>query len=297
MKKILSIFVSATILLSLVVLPAFADKKTTSPGGASINGNGIYEKQLKALQNNLAKTNKLLVNATNEKKKLEATILKAIEKAQGKDSQKGTVSDKQVKNAATQIEKWQEELDKAAAHDKIELANLEKDIAKWTEMKNSQIATLNKQVATIDANLAKKVAELKTKIAAATNDATKLSLNTAIANAQDYAKQKEAAIANYLNALNSTWADREKVWAERKDILKNRQASDLAFRTAMFNIKKAELNDKLITTTPPTPTPADTIELQVRAKYQKQLDAITAKITKLNNQIKDLQDQITKLKK
>jgi DNA polymerase III gamma/tau subunit len=295
MKKIVSIFVSAAFMLSLMVMPAFADKKTTTPGGTTIKGNGIYEKQLKALQNNLTKTNKLLVNATNDKKKLEATILKAIEKAQDKDSKKTEDQNKQVKNATTQVEKWQEELDKAVAHDKIELANLEKDIQKWTEMKSSQIAALNKQIATIEATLAKKLAELATKTTAAKDDATKLTLTTTKANLQNYADQKKAAITNYLTALNSIWADRQKVWAERKEILQKRQASDLAFRTAMFNIRKAELSDKLVTIVQPTPT--NKTELAVRASYQKKVAALDAKITKYTNQIKELQDQIAKLKK
>jgi hypothetical protein len=277
MKRILSILLSLSIVFSIFAVPVFAFDNNRNVGKKSTN----------SIQRALAKAQEDLKKALNDKDKLEAAIQKAIVKANSPSTTKPSTDPVVLK------EKWQAELDKAAAQDKIELDNLNNDISKWNQMYQSQLTVLNKQIADIDANLAKQNTILDGKISAATDAAAKQNLLTSKANLLTYATARKAAISAYLVSLQAIWTNKQKVWDERKVILSNRQTADMTFRTAMTAVKNLELNDKLLALAQNVPDPV-TIEATIRAKYKAQTDLIQIRITNLNSLIADLKSNLPK---
>jgi hypothetical protein len=293
MKKILSILITISLTIGVIVTPALALGNTTS-GGVNVKNNTTDKKAATALENSLKKAQNQLINLTNDKSKLEATIQSAIDKAITTGGKKVATAKNQSMSLTDSLQKIQAELDKAAAQDKIEIENLNNDIEKWTDMTKKQQDALNNQLVVIDANLKQQLAELDKKLAIAKDDATKQNLATAKTNVQKYASQRKEAINAYLSSINGIFADRQKIWDERKALLAKRQAADAAYHTAISNIRTTELNDKLATLSQVQVDPNDVIEKTVRARYQKNLDAINSKIDSVNSIIKDLQTKLNK---
>jgi hypothetical protein len=277
MKKILSILLSLSIIISIFAFPVFAIDNNRNVGKKSTN----------SIQRALDKAQEDLKKALNDKDKLEAAIQKAIVKANSPSTTKPSIDPAALK------EKWQEELDKAAAQDKIELDNLNNDISKWNQIYQSQQTVLNKQIADIDANLTKQNTILDGKISTATDAVFKQNLLTSKTNLLAYATARKAAISTYLSSLQAIWANKQKLWDERKVILNNRQTADMTFRTAMTAVKNLELNDKLLVLAQNVPDPAN-VEATIRAKYKDQTDLIQIRITNLNNLIADLKSNLPK---
>lgn len=271
----MTLIVSATLTAS----PVFAAGEPSKTGQAA--------NQEKKLLNSISKLKEQQV-------KLELQIKKEIENAKNSAAKKKENNTKQTTNAITLEEKWQAELDKAAAQDKVELDNLNKEIAKWTEMIEKQKAVLTKELADIDSNLVKQLAALDAKLTSAKDDTAKANIAATKTNVQNYASQRKAAINAYLPALQSMWADKQKIWSERKDILTKRQAADMTFRTSMTNIRKAELGDKLASLTVVPSTSDNDIEKTIRAKHQKQIDDIAAKLAKAQADLAALQAKLPK---
>lgn len=292
MKRILSILVTLVFTLGLVVTPVFALDNTT-PSGVNVKPIKSEQKATQALQNNLKRAQAQLKKLTGEQATLEANILKAIEKGKLNGNKKSDNNNKQIANGNVLQEKWLDDLNKAALHDVQELTNLNDDIAKWTEMTKKQQASLNQQLTDIDTYLNKQLSELDKKLITAKTDLVKQNIATARANDQKYASQRKVAVNTYLTSIQAIFADRQKVWAERKEILTRRQTVDTTFRKAMADIKLAALNDKLASLSQIPVTPSN-IEVTVRAKYQKTVDAIKSNITKVNATIADLQSKLNK---
>lgn len=271
MKKFLSVLLSLSMILGIFSFPVFAFDNNT-------------KKPVNNIQRALDKAQADLNKANSDKVKLEAVIQKAIAKANN------PVPTKAPLNPTALKEKWQEELDKAAANDKIELDNLNNDITKWTQAYNSQQTNLNKQFTDIGATLSKQLAALDVKISTA-DAATKLTLGTAKTNLSSYATARQNAITTYLTALQSILLDKQKIWDERKALLAKRQIMDNAFRTAMIGVKNNELNDKLTALAQATPTPVNN-ETSIRAKYKDQTDLIQIRINNLNSLITDLKSKL-----
>lgn len=285
MKKLISIIVTLALTLGLVVTPVLAQNRTT-PRGVKFNPIKANQKMTYSLQKDLKKAKEQLKRLTLKQANVEANILKAIAKEKAN-------SNKEITNTTAQQEKLRVDLSKAALKDVKELANLNNNIAKWTEAIQKQLNSLTQKSAAIDTNLNKQLAELDKKLIVAKDDATKQNIATEKINVQNYASQEKAAISTYMTSIQGIFADKQKVWAQRKDLLIRRQAADTAFRTAMTNVKIAELNDKLASLSKTPLTPIE-IEVAVRAKYQKTVDAIKLEITKLNATIADLQLKLKK---
>lgn len=295
MKKILSVLITMSMIVGLVVYPVMAlDSNTTTASAVNVKNKNEVKKETKNIEKALKKAQEQLKKALSEQSKLQSTILKAIEKAKSNEGKSKQNKDKQITNSNTLLEKWQVELDKAAAHDKIEMDHLNADIAKWTEMNNKQIATLKQHILAIDAQLIKQLAELDKKLVLAKDDATKANIAIAKANVTKYANDRKAAINVYLTKLQVLAADRQKLWDARRELLTRRQAMDIEFRTAMVNVKKAELNDKLAVLSQTPPNPSTDIENKVRIKFQKTSDALNTKIKTLQALILDLQSKLNK---
>jgi len=290
MKKILSILISMALTIGIIATPVLALANNTTNSGVNVKD----DKASKALENNLKKAQDQLTKLTNDKSKLETSIQNAIDKAIANGDKKVNTTKNQITSVNTSLQKIQTELDKAAAQDRLETENLNNEIIKWTDMTKKQLEALNKQLADIEANLKQQLAELDKKLAAAKDDATKQNIANAKINAQKYADQRKTAVNAYLSSINEIFANRQKIWDERRALLAKRQTADAAYHTAISNIRTIELNDKLTTLSEVQANPNDEIEKTVRTKYQKTLDALNAKLDSTIATIKDLQSKINK---
>lgn len=282
MKKIALVLVTSFTLLALCAIPTFAQESTstvsTQVKGRIVTAKSRLDKNYSAnqLKVQLQKAERDLKRYEGLAEKFKGKADDAIEKAQVK-------ADKFSKELVLKEKAWQESLDKIASEDNFELVRLNQEIEKWKVSTDKLTAQLNDNIAKIDSNLKETLADLDKQIAAAKDDATKTALAAKKVTAQANADARKAAINKYITTLKAIWADKQKMYDMRKDILTRRQAADTEFKTTMQNIRKSELtaSGKLSKT-----------DAATTAKYQKQIDDYTKKIAELQKLIDQLKAKI-----
>lgn len=273
MKKFMTLCVATTMALGLATTPVFADEATTTQvGDAAKTAVTNFERPVKRIH---VKENKdqLIQKANAQLQRFENLIQTAIEKAKER-------RDSGLEKIGKREEKMNDAVTEASKIDSEEKQKLDNEIAKMAEYQQKLEDGINERITKADTNLQKALAAIDEKIAAAKDDATKQSLAAQKATLQSQADSRKSALQTYLTAIQGISADRQKIWNERKDLLARKQAADSDLRKALQETEQTNI-DNTKTTVNKTD---DQIESQIRARYQRVIDAIKAKIQRLQGQ-------------
>lgn len=276
MKKFITLCAATTMVLSLATAAVWAEETTVPTTGIKANVKSTTVTQSVKEEKVPVKPNKdeQIRKANEQLQKFENIIQAAIQKEKRK-------RDSKLEKLENKEERMKEALTDADKRDLNEKAKLDEEIAKWTEYQKRMEAGVNEKIAKVDADIAKAIAIIDAKILAATDDATKQKLTAEKVVLQSSADVKKKALQSYLTALKGIWADRQKVWDMRKDLLIRRQAADAELRTALQGLVQTNVDNAKVTS---SLTDAQ-IESNVRARHQKAIDSFKAKILRFQGTV------------
>ena len=275
MKRLVALCAVTTVTLGLATASVWAGDVTTAvqPKRDAVTTTVMKPKSSVRVVPVRPNKDQLIQKSNSQIQKFEDLIQTAIQKAKDK-------RDTGLQKLQTKEDKMQVALTNAERMDGAEKQALDNDIAKWTDYQQKMEAGVNERIAKIDTDLQKSLTDIDAKIVAATDDTTKQNLIAQKTTLQTQADTKKTALQAYLVTFKGIWTDRQKVWDMRKDLLTRRQAADSELRKALQGVTQTKIDNA---TTVISKTDAQ-IEIEIRARYQKAIDAAKARLQNLQGQ-------------